>query len=247
MYLKSTNVNNLKLNALGVAALWKCTSAVSFILVIAAPLFITKNRKLVAVKINIYNIPDEVLNTVSAVTNGKTDFKRMRYPQQLIIKALRLYFLRKMSTRQIAADLAEEYAIRVSHVTIYKWTVKFSYLFSSIAAHRTLNVSDEWHLDETVVKVAGKKYYLWVALCSETRVVLARHLSPYRDTVQAIRLLRAAIKDLVSNNTLERFMGTFKDWYKKLRGFKSYNSAVALISFWVTCYNFARPHSGLNN
>lgn len=243
-----------------------------------------KNRKPCRCKINIYNIPDEVLNTVSAVTNGKTNFKYMRYPQQIIIKALRLFFLRKMSTRQIAADLAEEYSIKVSHVTIYKWAVKFSYLFSSIAAQRSLKVSDEWHLDETVVKVAGKKYYLWVALCSETRVVLAWHLSPYRDTIQAIRLLRAAIRnsktqpailitdrypayvsaiyadcpdaehirvssfdDLISNNTLERFMGSFKDWYKKLRGFKSYDSAVALISFWITCYNFVRPHSALNN
>lgn len=125
-----------------------------------------------------------------------------------------------------------------------------------------MNVSDEWHLDETVVKIAGKKYYLWVALCSETRVVLAWHLSPYRDTVKAIRILRAAIRnsqtqpavlitdrypayvtafnadcphaehirvesfeDVISNNTLERFMGTFKDWYKKLRGL---NPAIVL-------------------
>lgn len=208
----------------------------------------------------------------------------MRFPQYVILKALRLYYLRKLSTRQIAADLAEEYGIRVSPVSVYKWTVKFAFLFSAKAASRTLNVSDEWHLDETVVKIAGKKYYLWVALCSETRVVLAWHLSPHRDTLQAIRLLRAAIRnsgttphtlitdryppyvtafriqcpnahhirvqsfaDLISNNTLERFMGTFKDWYRKLRGFKSFHSAVALISCWMASYNFARPHRGLSN
>jgi len=37
--------------------------------------------------------------------------------------------------------------------------------------------SDEWHADETVVKIRGKKYYLWFVVDSETRFVLGFHLS----------------------------------------------------------------------
>jgi len=38
--------------------------------------------------------------------------------------------------------------------------------------------SDEWHVDETVVKIAGKKYYLWFVIDSEARFILGFHLSP---------------------------------------------------------------------
>jgi len=36
--------------------------------------------------------------------------------------------------------------------------------------------SDEWHADETVIKIRGKKYYLWFVLDSETRFVLGFYL-----------------------------------------------------------------------
>jgi len=51
--------------------------------------------------------------------------------------------------------------------------------------------SDEWHADETVVKIQGKKYYLWLVLDSETRFVLGFHLSPHRDSPQAFTILKA--------------------------------------------------------
>ena len=48
--------------------------------------------------------------------------------------------------------------------------------------------SDEWHADETVVKILGKKYYIWFIIDSETRFVLGFHLSPHRDSPQAFSL-----------------------------------------------------------
>ena len=51
--------------------------------------------------------------------------------------------------------------------------------------------SDEWHADETVVKIQGQKYYLWLILDSETRFVLGFHLSPHRDSPQAFSILEA--------------------------------------------------------
>ena len=56
----------------------------------------------------------------------------------------------------------------------------------------TLNFnSDEWHADETVVKIRGVKYYLWLIVDSETRFVLGFHLSQHRDSPQAFSLLNS--------------------------------------------------------
>lgn len=33
--------------------------------------------------------------------------------------------------------------------------------------------SDEWHADETVVKISGQKYYIWFIIDSEARFILS--------------------------------------------------------------------------
>ena len=48
--------------------------------------------------------------------------------------------------------------------------------------------SDEWHADETVVKISDKKYYIWFIIDSETRFVLGFHLLPHRDSPQTFSL-----------------------------------------------------------
>ena len=54
--------------------------------------------------------------------------------------------------------------------------------------------SDEWHADETVVKIAGAKHYIWFIIDSETRFVIGYHLSPHRDSPQAVSLFSEASK-----------------------------------------------------
>lgn len=53
--------------------------------------------------------------------------------------------------------------------------------------------------------------------------------------------------DDISNNLIESFNKTFKSWYKKTKGFKSYESANSLISNFIFYYNFIKSHSSLNN
>jgi IS1 family transposase len=77
--------------------------------------------------------------------------------------------------------------------TISKWIKRFAPVFKKIADDRLLGInlsdSDEWHFDETYIKIAGKDYYLWLAIDSETRLVLDFHLSPNRDSSAAHSLL----------------------------------------------------------
>ena len=129
---------------------------------------------------------------------GKTDFKRMRYPMQTIISALTMFYLGKNSYRNIALILWASSGIRVSHTTIGNWCTKFAPLFHNISLELVPMLdfnSDEWHADETVVKIMGIKHYIWFIIDSETRFVLGFHLSPHRDSPQAFTLMNA-VKDL---------------------------------------------------
>lgn len=125
---------------------------------------------------------------------GKTDFKRMRYPVHVILMALTMFYLGKNSFRNIALILRTIMNVQVSHTTISNWCTRFAPMFQNIALQLipTLNFnSDEWHADETVVKIQGEKYYLWLILDSETRFVLGFHLDRHRDSPQAFTILEA--------------------------------------------------------
>ncbi|EGO62468.1 Integrase catalytic region [Acetonema longum DSM 6540] len=118
----------------------------------------------------------------------------MRYPIQTILMALTLFYIGKNSFRNIALILRTVMNIPVSHTTISSWCTRFAPLFQSISLELIplLNFSsDEWHADETVVKIAGVKHYIWFIIDSETRFVLGYHLSPHRDSSQAFSLFHS--------------------------------------------------------
>ena len=106
--------------------------------------------------------------------------KGMRFSLNTILTALTLYFLNNSSTRAIAQFLWVTHGIKVSHVTIASWTNKFAPFFKNKADKfkETLDLnSDDWHADETVVFINGERYYLWLTIDSETRFILAVHLT----------------------------------------------------------------------
>lgn len=111
----------------------------------------------------------------SEAVTGSLLMKGMRFPLHVILTALTLYFLNNSSTRAISQFLMINCGIKVSHVTIANWTNKFSPFFKQKSDRFTANLnllSDDWHADETVVFINGQKYYLWLAIDSETRFVL---------------------------------------------------------------------------
>lgn len=68
-------------------------------------------------------------------------------------------FIGKSSTRNISLMLHQLYNIKLSHVTIADWCKKFAPILNSISLKLTPMMdfnSDEWHADETVVKINGK-------------------------------------------------------------------------------------------
>jgi len=135
---------------------------------------------------------------------GKDNFKRMRYPVATIIMALSMFYLGKSSFRNIALILRIAHNIKVSHTTVSNWCKNFAPMFANIAIELVPSLdfnSDEWHTDETVVKIKGVKHYIWFIVDSETRFVLGFHLSPHRDSPQAFTLLNS-VKNMGKPNAV---------------------------------------------
>ncbi|USS00673.1 IS6 family transposase [Clostridium septicum] len=128
---------------------------------------------------------------------GSLSMKGMRFPLHVILTALTLYFLNNSSTRAISQLLMINSGIKVSHVTIASWTNKFAPFFKQKADKfkASLNLqSDDWHADETVVFINSERYYLWLAIDSETRFILAFHLTKSRSSDSAYILVNEAKK-----------------------------------------------------
>ena len=107
-----------------------------------------------------------------------------------------MFFVGKSSFRNIALILRSVMNVPVSHTTIGNWCTRFAPLFHNLSLELIplLDLSsDEWHADETVVKIAGVKHYIWFVVDSETRFVLGYHLSPRRDSSQAFILLHSVM------------------------------------------------------
>lgn len=119
--------------------------------------------------------------------------KGMRHPLYIILAALNYYFCGNSTTRKVAYTLYMVHQVRISHVTISRWIKRFAPVFQQISSDFLLSAklcdSDEWHFDETYIKIQGENYYLWIAIDSETRLVLDFHLSKTRNSNAAHILL----------------------------------------------------------
>ena len=131
----------------------------------------------------------------SALMTHSFSMKRMRHPLHVVIAALNFYFMANVTMRKASQLLSAVHQVYVSHVTISKWIKRFTPVFqhvqNSFMEKVNLSDSDEWHFDETYVKINGKDYYLWLAIDSETRFVLDFNLSPYRNSDSAFSLIKS--------------------------------------------------------
>jgi len=119
-------------------------------------------------------------------------YKRHRFPAQIIAHAVWLYVRFNLSLREVEEMLLER-GIDVSDETIRRWTVKFGQQIARNLRRRQARPGDIWHLDEVVVKIAGRSYWLWRAV-DQYGVVLEEILQSRRDKRAAKRLLVSLIK-----------------------------------------------------
>jgi len=122
----------------------------------------------------------------------KTSYKRHRFPPQIIAHSVWLYVRFNLSLREVE-ELMLERGVDVSYETIRRWTVKFGPLIAHVLRRRQPRPGDVWHLDEVVVKIAGRSYWLWRAV-DQHGVVLEEILQSKRNKRAAKRLLVKLMK-----------------------------------------------------
>jgi len=119
-------------------------------------------------------------------------YKRHRFPPQIIVHAVWLYFRFPLSLRLVEEMLLER-GIVVSYETIRRWGKKFGPDYARRLRRKQPCRDDIWNLDEVRITIAGKKYWLWRAVDQEG-YVLDEIVQERRNTKAARRLLTRLLK-----------------------------------------------------
>src|ERR1035437_4594744 len=117
-------------------------------------------------------------------------FKRHGVPPDVIGLAVWLYFRFTLSFRDVEEMLAQR-GIDASYETVRCWTLKFGRLFAQNLRRSRSKPTGQWHLDEMVVKIGGKR--MWRAVDDEGEV-LDMLVQKRRNTEAALRLLGKLLK-----------------------------------------------------
>src|SRR5471032_1730421 len=120
-------------------------------------------------------------------------FKRHRFPPDIIRQAVWLHFRFTLSFRDVEEMLAQR-GIDVSNETVRCWSLKFGRLFAQNLRRSRPKPTARWHLDEMVVKIGGKRMWLWRAVDDEGEV-LDMLVQKRRNKHAALRLLRKLLKN----------------------------------------------------
>ena len=158
-------------------------------------------------------------------------YRRHRFPPEIIQHAIWLDLRFTLSYRDVE-DLLAERGLDVSYETVRRWVLKFGPLIVRKLRQGRPRPSAQWHLDEMVVRIAGKRMYLWRAVDHEGEVldmlVLRR-----RDTRAALRLMRKLFKKLGFAEPGHRQAGSYGSAFRELgltcpheRGLRKNNRAA---------------------
>ena len=123
---------------------------------------------------------------------NRSAFAGFRFPPEVITVAVRWYLRYGLSYRDVEELLAER-GIEVDHVTVYRWVQRFTPLFADAARPSRHATGDQWFVDETYVKVAGRWRYLYRAVDQYGQVIDVL-LSEQRDTAAARRFFTRALR-----------------------------------------------------
>ena len=119
-------------------------------------------------------------------------YRGHRFPAPIIQHAIWLYIRFTLSYRDVEELLAER-GLDLSYETIRRWVLKFGPLLARRLRQRRPRPGDFWHLDEMVVRIAGRRMYLWRAVDQEGEI-LDLLIQPRRDKRAAVRLMRKLLK-----------------------------------------------------
>jgi putative transposase len=89
---------------------------------------------------------------------ARLSYRRHRFPPTIIQHAIWLYLRFTLSYRDVE-DLLAHRGVEISYETVRRWVLKFGPLIARKLRQGRPRPSERWHLDEMVVRIAGKRMY----------------------------------------------------------------------------------------
>jgi putative transposase len=148
-------------------------------------------------------------------------YRRHRFPPPIIQHAIWLYLRFTLSHRDVEELLAER-GLEVSYETVRRWVLKFGATVAQRLRRRRLRPSDRWHLDEMVVRIAGRRMYLWRAVDHEGEI-LDMLVQRRRDQRAALKLMRKLLRKqgfaprLIVTDKLRSYGAAFRELHLTCR------------------------------
>jgi len=127
------------------------------------------------------------------MNRSKPQYKRHRFPSEIIHYAVWLYHRFNLSHRDIE-DLLAERNISVSYESIRLWCIKFGPKYARRLKRRHQGFGDTFYIDEVFVKIGGKQQYLWRAVDQDGEVVDV-FIQARRDGAAAKRFFERLLKN----------------------------------------------------
>ena len=123
---------------------------------------------------------------------GNNATEGMQYPSEQIAAAVSLFY-DGLSIDAIRRQLDSLYHVYPSDSTVYDWTVRYTKLAVDNAKFSNIRVGSVWTADESVLILDQHvKVWFWDIIDSETRFLLASHMSITRGTKDAQILMQKA-------------------------------------------------------
>jgi transposase-like protein len=123
----------------------------------------------------------------------------MKTPAIIVASALHGFY-EGNSIYNVRCNLKRTYGYCPSDTAIYYWIKIFTEVVVEVALNlnkyndSSNKISDIWIADETILKIEGKKLWFWEVICSQTRYLLAYHVSFTRTIRDARNLVQRAAK-----------------------------------------------------
>ena len=100
----------------------------------------------------------------------RLSFKSHRFPADIIRHSIRLYARFTLSFRDVEEMLADR-GLDVSYETVRRWFLKFGSVIAANLRRTRPKPSNHWHLDEMIIVIRRKRYWLWRAVDNEGEVL----------------------------------------------------------------------------
>src|SRR5687768_3456503 len=119
-------------------------------------------------------------------------YSRHQFPPIVIQRAVWLYLRFTLSYRDVE-DLLAERGLDISYETVRRWVLKFGAPIARRLRAQRHRPNSQWHLDEMVAVIGGRRMYLWRAVDDEGEV-LDILVQRRRDKAAAVKLMRKLLK-----------------------------------------------------